>query len=181
MVSGMPSRPKKAPLPALNYWRELEPTMSLRPKDFATAKANYKPLSRKTSLKSKSGLKADQSRKSTLRPISKRGSEWISVRRELKRRFQWAGIITCEARLNHCWFNEALGFAHCRKRRLLRGDEIWHVALLCNPCHDEWETSGHETMYEKIHEIIEKRGLLIPPAIAQQIQSHQDCDQWDSF
>lgn len=97
--------------------------------------------------------------------IGKKGSEWLTVRAQLKKYFNWAGITVCEARLEGCWFHNALGFAHCRKRRLLQDGEIWHVVLLCNPCHDKWEISGHENMHTKIHAIIDKRGLIGPPYI----------------
>ena len=85
-------------------------------------------------------------RRKGLSAVGKKGSEWVQVRARLKKEFGWAGIQTCEMRFSGCWFNDALGFAHCRKRRHLTEFEIWHVALSCNVCHDKLELMQPEEM-----------------------------------
>ena len=113
--------------------------------------------------------------------IGPKGQTWIDVRKLLKQRFEWCGIIRCEARLPGCWFDDGLGFAHCRKRRKIEGLEIWHVALLCNHCHDVYEKLPHEEMHAAVHQIIDQRGLIAPPAVLQQIQSSQNRSERADF
>ncbi len=133
------------------------------------------PLKRSPMKRTTLSLKASPAKpRARINPIGKRGSEWIAVRKELKKRFEWAGIVYCEARLDGCWFHDSLGFAHCRKRRNLQDGEIWHVALLCNSCHDQIEQSTHDEMHAWIHRIIARRGLLVPPYVLQQIQKQAD-------
>lgn len=105
------------------------------------------------------GISASRKR---LNPVGKRGSEWLTARRWLKRHFRYAGITTCEAMLRGCYFDNALSFAHCKKRRKMLEGEIYHVALLCVPCHSVYEHLPHEEMHVKIHEIIERRGIIAP-------------------
>ena len=100
-----------------------------------------------------------------LNRVGKKGAEWITVRNWLKRHFRYAGIMTCEGRLPGCWFDNALSFAHCKKRRKLLEGEIYHVAMLCTPCHQIWEVLPHEEMHAKVHAIIDRRGLIAPEGI----------------
>lgn len=84
--------------------------------------------------------------------------EWTKLRREIKPVFEKAGIVTCE----NCGGSFALGFAHRVKRRFLTTDEEKRtVALLCQPCHERIEFSGHEEMFRSITEIIERRNEQI--------------------
>jgi hypothetical protein len=122
-------------------------------------KATWKRLERGKPLK----------RGKRMNKIGPKTQTWIDVRKDIKQRFEWAGITACEARLLGCWFNDGLGFAHCKKRRKIEGDELWHVVLLCNHCHDIWEKLPHAEMHNKIHAIIDRRGLIAPPAILQQV------------
>lgn len=115
-------------------------------------------------------------KRTPMRRIGKKSKTWIDIRKDIKKRFGWAGITVCEFRFEGCWFNEALGFAHCRKRRKLTDEEMYHVALACNPCHDKLELMSPEEMHDAVHEKITRRGLIAPPGILQQIQSHQDGD-----
>lgn len=103
-----------------------------------------------------------QSVRKPLKAIGKRGREWINARSWLKKRFNWAGIIYCEARLQGCHLDNMLSFAHCKKRREMLEGEIYHVALLCLHCHEIYERLSHEDMHARIHELIEKRGLIAP-------------------
>lgn len=108
------------------------------------------------------------------KPINKigpKGQQWINVRKDIKKRFEWAGITVCEFRFEGCWFNDGLALAHCKKRRKIEGLEIWHCALACNHCHQTLdERMTHEEMHAAVHVVINKRGLIAPPAILQQIQ-----------
>lgn len=94
------------------------------------------------------------------KPLNRKGKktlEWERVRRELKARFLAAGITTCELRLPGCWRDNALGFAHSKKRREIVGDEIYEVILACNNCHDQVEIKPHEEMRNIILATIQKR------------------------
>lgn len=142
-------------------------------------KRSQTPLSRNTPLRSRSVLKtsvaAAERPKSTLRAIGKKGSAWIKVRKELKKRFEWAGITTCELKMRGCWFNDGLSFCHSKKRRKMQDLDIWRVCLGCLHCHGILdEKMSHEEMEQTVENIIEKRGLLVPPLVLQQIQRNQD-------
>lgn len=86
--------------------------------------------------------------------MGKRTDKWNRVRAKLKQRFESAGITRCEV----CFGTFGLAFAHSKKRRFILTDEDWEqVALLCQPCHEKIEFSGHDSMYEAILDIISKR------------------------
>lgn len=110
----------------------------------------------------KTPLAQPERQRKALNPIGRKGNEWLVARAWLKRHFRYAGIVTCEARLAGCWFDNALSFAHCRKRRKLQEGEIYHVALLCTPCHDFYERMAHDAMHDSIHHLISRRGLIAP-------------------
>jgi hypothetical protein len=79
---------------------------------------------------------------------------WETARRKLKVKFERMGVTRCEV----CNAAFPLGFAHRLKRRFIKtDDELLTVALLCNPCHERIEFSGHDNMYQRISEIIEQR------------------------
>jgi len=79
---------------------------------------------------------------------------WERIRRQLKVEFADAGITRCE----QCGSGMFLGFAHRYKRRLIATElEMRIVALLCTPCHEKIEFSGHENMKKAIDAIIAKR------------------------
>lgn len=70
----------------------------------------------------------------------KKTKTWVEVRDMLKARFYHAGIRECELRLKDiCWKDNALSFAHSKKRRKMTEEDITEVALLCQPCHLEIE------------------------------------------
>lgn len=97
-----------------------------------------------------------------LRQKGKKGNEWDGVRAKLKPLFAAAGITFCEIRLPGCWHNNALGFAHSKKRRNIVGREIEEVCLGCNPCHDIIEAKPESEMTELVRAIIELRPVVIP-------------------
>ena len=87
--------------------------------------------------------------------IGKKTKEWNKVRAELKTEFENMGITTCEIRHKGCWKNNALGFAHTKKRRYVT--DLKRVVLACNPCHDWVENSGEVKMEEYLEQIIHDR------------------------
>jgi len=86
--------------------------------------------------------------------MGKKTNKWNAVRAELKKKFESMGVTRCEV----CYGTFALSFAHSKKRRFLQTEEDWReVALLCQPCHEKIEFSGHEEMYNAIIKIIGDR------------------------
>lgn len=82
-----------------------------------------------------------------MRTIGKKGKAWIDARAELKIEFEFTyGITTCELHYEGCWIDNALGFAHAAKRRKLSNEDLKHVILCCNPCHDQIEFLSPEKM-----------------------------------
>lgn len=76
------------------------------------------------------------------------------MRAKLKEKFERLGITRCEL----CFGTFGLAFAHSKKRRfILTDEELEEVALLCQPCHEKIEFSGHEEMYKAITDIIKWR------------------------
>lgn len=85
----------------------------------------------------------------------KKTNEWATVRRELKVEFERLGVTRCQI----CLADNALGFAHCRKRRELLEGEIYHCALLCNRCHDELEIGDRDVMHDEVHRLRRRDGI----------------------
>lgn len=100
-----------------------------------------------------------------LRTVGKKGREWINARAWLKKRFNWAGITSCEFRFEHrCWGSDGLSMAHSRKRRdpLF---EMYEVALACPVAHQMLdEQMSHAEMYSAVMAVIEKRGIFASKA-----------------
>lgn len=95
-------------------------------------------------------------KKTPLKRVGKKTREWEKVRRQLKKRFMDAGITLCEVGYTQCWFNDALSFAHSRKR----GDPLYdayEAVLACAPCHTSLEGLTHERMLEEVKAIIANR------------------------
>lgn len=76
--------------------------------------------------------------------------EWDIARKKLKEIYEEKGIMTCELRLNGCWVNNALSFAHKKKRieyyskpELLGSFE--ETLLACIPCHQKIENNKELT------------------------------------
>jgi len=96
-------------------------------------------------------------KRSPLKRLGKKGLAWEKVRRELKVKFQRAGITACEIRGHGCWYDNGLGFAHAKKRRNLGPGELSVVALACCVCHDRIEILPEQEMAEIVMRIIDSR------------------------
>jgi hypothetical protein len=113
-------------------------------------KASSKPMKR-------SAMKRVPGTARSLKP-GRKTKQWNATRRKLVSEFAAMGITSCELRYEGCFGEGALGFAHGRKRRHLKGDELKTlVILICNPCHDRIEFLPAEEMLRIIQEVIEKR------------------------
>lgn len=90
-----------------------------------------------------------------LKRAGKRTIAWEKEREKLKVKFLGWGITTCELRYpGVCWHDNALGFAHAKKRRFLKPHELGHVVLACTPCHDVLESLGAELMEAEVDSTI---------------------------
>lgn len=119
-------------------------------------------IERRTPLKAKTSIKRTAmkpKRKKICLWVGKKTREWLTVRARLKRRFNAAGITSCELGYPNCWKDEALGFAHGRKRRHLKDNEIETlVALCCTPCHNRIEVLPAPAMLAIVQSVISERG-----------------------
>lgn len=119
-------------------------------------------LERRTPLKAKTSMKRTAmkpKRKKICLWVGKKTRQWITVRARLKRRFDAASITTCELGYPGCWKDESLGFAHGRKRRQLKDNEIETLTILvCNPCHDKIEVLSAPAMLAIVQSVIAERG-----------------------
>jgi len=71
----------------------------------------------------------------------KRTLEWERERKKLKIEYAQKGITTCEIRLEDCWNNNALSFAHRHNRvwyytRPEKLGDFMETLLACVPCHN---------------------------------------------
>ncbi|HSE35658.1 MAG TPA: hypothetical protein VLG74_00055 [Blastocatellia bacterium] len=119
--------------------------MSLRPDSYEAAKASYKPMQRTKRL-----------------GPGKKTKAWDSARATIKRRFEKAGITTCELRGSEkvphdCGNDNFLGFAHDAKRRKLAASDLYRVILICHFVHDIIEVWPPEKMKAIVNETIENR------------------------
>jgi 5-methylcytosine-specific restriction endonuclease McrA len=103
-------------------------------------------------------VKQEKKRKS-LKRRGKKTDAWDATRKLLIPRFEAAGIVQCELQWPGCWKNNALSFAHSKKRRKVEGDELSRVALLCQNCHHTVEY--RKDMTQIIEEVISRRKVLI--------------------
>src|ERR1035437_3184244 len=60
----------------------------------------------------------------------KKGRASLDAVEQMKQGFASVGIVECEGRLEGCWHNNALSFAHASKRRKLTPEELTQAALL---------------------------------------------------
>jgi len=98
-------------------------------------------------------------KRTPLKRAGKRTKEWEQIRRQLKPKFERAGITTCEFRFNGCTRDWALGFAHVDKRRFLKGEQLAEVALACTPCHQLLELLPRDQMKIEIRSVINNRSI----------------------
>jgi len=87
----------------------------------------------------------------------KHTKEWQQAREELKQEFGAVRITRCEFNFEGCWRDNALGFAHIKKRRNLLPNELKKVALACNPCHDKLELMPEPLMTVTVLDAIKRR------------------------
>jgi hypothetical protein len=90
-------------------------------------------------------------------PKGKKTSEWEKVRRNLKPRFERAGITRCELAYALCMHDNYLGFAHAKKRRNLGPGELSVVILACQNCHGDIECMEEPMMQQIVMQTIERR------------------------
>lgn len=93
----------------------------------------------------------------------KKTKAWDAARAKLKTAFKRAGITTCELAHPGCWRDNALGFAHSRKRRNIPPGSplLFEVALACNACHDRIEILPEEEMREVVRGVIKARRVAV--------------------
>ena len=85
--------------------------------------------------------------------VGKKTKAWKKAILKLKTEYAQKGITTCEARLNGCLNNWALGFAHRYKRRDSRCTHDFKGTLLvCSACHDKMEYNKEltEELFERL-------------------------------
>jgi hypothetical protein len=134
--------------------------MAFQRKSYEEAKAKFTPMRRKPrvnkglGLKRKSGMKRSNKR---LGP-GKKVNAWANVRKSLKVEFEAMGITTCEFQYPGCWHDEALSFAHSRKRDDPLFD-INEVAVACMPvCHHKLDVEmSHDEMLDAVKAVIARR------------------------
>lgn len=123
------------------------------------------PLKRKSLINRKKALVSRKLLKSikpltTKKPLSAgtKTTEWDELRKELKLHFKNnLKIKKCEAKLSGCWVSNGLTFAHAKKRRYIKKDELDKVILCCVQCHITIEAYSHKDMKEFVEKIIESR------------------------
>jgi len=86
-------------------------------------------------------------------------NEWTEARKEIKQQFQVWKIFKCELNYKGCWKDNALTFAHAEKRRKLTKEDLYKVALLCVPCHDQIEYLPAGEMKRIVEGIIRVRKI----------------------
>lgn len=61
-----------------------------------------------------------------------------------------------------CWIDNALSFAHSKRRRFIADeDDLREVALVCTPCHDVLDALPHEDTLAVVRDIIAKRKVRV--------------------
>jgi hypothetical protein len=100
-------------------------------------------------------------RSGRLKPLGKKGKTWATKRRTLKEEFAAVGITTCELRYKGCASDNYLGFAHAAKRRKLTLEDLGHVILTCNFCHDKIEFLKPEEMKRIVDKTCQQRELML--------------------
>ena len=85
--------------------------------------------------------------------------EWQAVWRQLKPRFERAGVIHCELRRsNDCTPNHFLTPAHSKKRRnITTPEELREVCIACCHCHQEIEMLPEAEMTAIVRDTISNR------------------------
>ena len=118
-------------------------------------------LKNKTRLKSKKLLKSNTKLKSKTKLSSgNRTKKWDELKIDLKNHFKNVLKITnCEAKLDGCWVNNGLTFAHAKKRRYIEDNELGNVILCCIHCHTLIEQYPHSEMQSFVETAINNRKI----------------------
>lgn len=96
-----------------------------------------------------------------INPLGKKGKAWAKARADLKTEFEAMGITSCELEYEGCAGDDYLGFAHAAKRRKLTAEDLPHVILACNFCHDQIEIKPPEEMKRIVDTICQERELML--------------------
>ena len=107
---------------------------------------------------------ANLKQRKRIKRIGPRGLKWLRVWRWLKPRLEAAGRTFCEFDFIEHECCGILDPCHSKKRRLMRGPDIFAVAMGCRNAHkilDERMT--HEQMEDAVMRAIENHGGLILP------------------
>lgn len=85
---------------------------------------------------------------------------WTNARNRLKKRFAANGITECELGYDGCWRDNALSFAHGRRRRFLLEGELEHLTVLCcTPCHERLDRLPPAATLAIVRSVIAERGI----------------------
>jgi hypothetical protein len=88
----------------------------------------------------------------------RRTKEWQAAWRELKPRFERAGITHCEIGYEGCTPGLYLTPAHSLKRRnISTPEELREVVIACCSCHQRLEELGHGKMAAEVRRVIAAR------------------------
>ncbi len=97
----------------------------------------------------------------TMNQIGKKGKEDIIARSENKEEMEKLGITSCELKYEGCWHNNALTFAHAKKRRKLTKEDLHTAIVACQPCHAQIETLPPEEMEKIVMDTIANRHIKL--------------------
>lgn len=101
-------------------------------------------------------------RRAELNRIGKKGKANKKANATLAKEFK--GSHYCEARLQGCWGNVALSWSHHSKRRKLSTEELSEAALMCIPCHEQWEHLPPDELKANVKGLTAKRETELPEA-----------------
>lgn len=74
-----------------------------------------------------------------LKRIGKKTKASLNAVIQMKKAFLEMGIVTCEIKLDGCLKNNFLSFAHIKKRRYLKEEDLLKGVLACYECHRKVE------------------------------------------
>jgi hypothetical protein len=99
----------------------------------------------------------------SINKIGKKGEANLKANVIMKEAFLNMGIVTCEIKLEGCFKNNFLTFAHLKKRRFLKEEDLLVGVLACVNCHTkvEYDCKRYtgQDMETFLQSIIDKRGL----------------------
>ncbi len=99
-------------------------------------------------------------KRTAMKKVGKKSKEWIAVRRRLKVKYEAAGIVSCELKYEGCKRDGWLSFAHGKKRRHLKGNELETLCILsCLICHGRIERLPEDEMCAIVENVIANRQI----------------------